>query len=156
MEVNSDQAIDRNIHFTGKGKIMPSISGLKLSIGAGSTSSKRKVTVTYKISFSSGEVMDNSVFTERVTLRGDDPVWDDHQKTILSQYTRAQSGGIDRAIVREVSKSVLDEDPDTIILGFVIGNRDEIYARVAFTPFNPSGKQRDSNIIKRHFGQASN
>jgi hypothetical protein len=98
--------------------------------------------------------MDNSVFLEKVTLRGDDPIFDNDLITLRNRCVRAQSGCIEREISREVSRSRLDEDPDTVILGVVFGDRDEIYARVKLTPFSPSGTTGDSNVVKGQFGPA--
>ena len=112
------------------------------------------VHLTYRICFSQCEAMAGSTFIERVTLRGDDPVWDDHLITLRNGCIRAQNGCINREITRTVSNSTLDEDPDTIIFGWVIGNKDEVYGRVQLTPFEPSGSQGDSNIITANFGPA--
>ena len=132
---------------------MATISNVRLEIeDAGRRRSR--VTVSYRICFSSCEAMANSVFRERVTLRGDDPVWDDHLITLRSGCIRATDGCIERTIRREVADSVLDEDPDTIILGWVIGNKDEIYARVKLDPFEPSSSRGDSNNVTAHFGPA--
>lgn len=134
---------------------MATISNVNLRIEeAGRTSSR--VTVTYRICYSSCEAMAGTTFVERVTLRGDDPIWDDHLITLRNGCVRAQNGCIQREITRVVSNNVLDEDPDTIIFGWVIGNKDEVYARVKLTPFVPSGSQGDSNIVSSHFGPAGN
>lgn len=94
------------------------------------------------------------VFRERVTLRGDDPIFDDHVSTLFDEWTRAQAAPLNRTITRDVARSSLDEDPDTIIFGWVLGNRDEIYARVGLTPFSPSSAQADSNVVTGQFGPA--
>jgi len=98
--------------------------------------------------------MANSAFREKVTLRGDDPIWDDHLTTLRNTCIRATQGCVERTITREVADSTLDEDPDTIIFGWVIGNKDEVYARVTLSPFTPSGSNGDSNIVKSNFGPA--
>ncbi|MGR3269760.1 hypothetical protein DU478_17975 [Thalassococcus profundi] len=115
---------------------------------------RSRVTLTYRICFSHCEAMAGSTFIENVTLRGDDPVWDDHLITLRNGCIRAQNGCIDRELTRIVSNSTLDEDPDTIIFGWVIGNKDEVYGRVRLTPFEPNGSQGDSNIVSAHFGPA--
>ncbi|MBV2358243.1 hypothetical protein KUH32_00510 [Thalassococcus sp. CAU 1522] len=115
---------------------------------------RSRVHVTYRICYSHCEAMAGSTFVERVTLRGDDPIWDDHLITLRNGCVRAQNGCIEREITRVVANSTLDEDPDTIIFGWVIGNKDEVYARVRLTPFQPTGSQGDSNIVSAHFGPA--
>ncbi|MGR3445101.1 MAG: hypothetical protein ACU0DP_16925 [Thalassococcus profundi] len=115
---------------------------------------RSRVTLTYRICFFHCEAMAGSTFIENVTLRGDDPVWDDHLITLRNGCIRAQNGCIDRELTRIVSNSTLDEDPDTIIFGWVIGNKDEVYGRVRLTPFEPNGSQGDSNIVSAHFGPA--
>ena len=134
---------------------MATISNVRLSI-EDSGRRRSRVSVTYRICFSSCEAMANSVFNEKVTLRGDDPVWDDHLITLRNTCVRATNGCIERTLTRDIANSVLDEDPDTIILGWVIGNKDEIYARVRLEPFNPSATRGDSNNVSAHFGPAGN
>ncbi|NUB44097.1 hypothetical protein GEU84_006870 [Fertoebacter nigrum] len=132
---------------------MATISNVRLSIdGAGKRSSR--VTVTYVVCFSSCEAMAGSTFRETITLRGDDPIWDDHLITLRSGCVRATQGCVERSVTATVSNDVLDEDPDTIIFGWVIGNKDEVYARVEFTPFTPTGGSGHSNIVSAHFGPA--
>lgn len=133
---------------------MATVSNIKLKIGPGSSSSRRLVTVTYKICFSACEAMDKTVFVERVTLWGDDPIWDDKLVTLRAQCIRAQRGCIDREVSTDISRSTLDEDPDTIIFGWVIGAKDEIYARVGVKPFKPSSASGNSNIVTGQFGPA--
>lgn len=98
--------------------------------------------------------MAGSVFRERVTLRGDDPIWDDHLITIRNGCIKAEERCVERQFTRLVAENTLDEDPDTIILGWVIGNKDEVYARVVLTPFEPSGSSGDSNVVEEDFGPA--
>lgn len=135
---------------------MATISNIRLTIGAGDRTNRRRVTVTYRVCFSSCEALAGSVFTEKVTLRGDDPVWDDTLITLRNSCIKAQRGCVDREVVANVAESTLDEDPDTIILGWVIGNKDEVYARVTLTPFQPSSSQGDSNQVSADFGPAGN
>ena len=132
---------------------MATISNVRLSI-EDSGRNRVQVTVRYRICFSSCEAMANSVFHERVTLRGDDPVWDDHLITIRNTCIRSTNGCVERELSRNIASSVLDEDSDTIILGWVIGNKDEVYARVRLDPFNPSATRGDSNTVQAHFGPA--
>lgn len=117
---------------------------------------RRKVTVTYKVCFTSCEVLAGSVFKETVTLRGDDPIFDDHVLDIHSGCLKAQKGCVDRKFAKNVSKSSLDEDGDTVIFGFpIFADRDELYARVRITPFSPTGSTADSNLVVGQFGAAS-
>ncbi len=117
---------------------------------------RRKVTVTYKVCFTSCEVLAGSVFKETVTLRGDDPIFDDHVLEIHSGCVKAQRGCVDRKFTKNVSKSSLDEDGDTVIFGFpIFADRDELYARVRITPFSPTGSTADSNLVAGQFGAAS-
>ncbi|MEO5825131.1 MAG: hypothetical protein ABIR59_04535 [Gemmatimonadales bacterium] len=133
---------------------MASISNVRLTIERGDQRNRRKVTVTYRVCFSSCEAMANSVFIEKVALLGDDPIWDDYLITLRNSCLRATQGCIERTISASVASSTLDEDPDTIILGWVIGAKDEVYARVTLTPFQPSGSSGDSNQVTGDFGPA--
>ena len=135
---------------------MASCRSVKLKIEPGINANKRKVTVNYKLCFTPCEALAGSVFIEKVTLQGDDPILDDHLITLKNSCVKAQSDCIKREIVQQVSKSKLDEDPDTIILGLVLGNKDEIYARVKLTPYSPVKCSSDSDVVKGHFGKASN
>lgn len=133
---------------------MASIQNVSLKISNAERSDQKRVTVSYKICFSSCEALAGSVFVEKVVLRGDDPVWDDNLITLRNTCTKAVSGCVDRTLTATVARSTLDEDPDTIIFGWVVGDEDEIYARVTLTPFSPSGAERDSNVVTGNFGPA--
>lgn len=139
---------------------MPSVNNVKLTIDKGGDSrsgSNRRVRVTYTLSFSGTEVLAGSVFRERVTLRGDDPVWDDHLTEFHAGAVRAASGSVSRSFTRNVSRSTLDEDGDTVIFGIpIFADRDEIYARVELTPFVPSSGSGNSNTVTGQFGAAGN
>ncbi len=138
---------------------MATVSNVQLSVQHGGAGNRRMVTVSYTVCFNSCEVLAGSVFNERVTLRGDDgwPNPDDHLITIRSGCVKAQEGCIERRFTRSVSRSVLDEDGDTVILGWVVdANRDELYARVVLTPFVPSGSSADSNLVYGQWGAAGN
>jgi len=138
-------------------KIMATISNVNLAIQHGGGGNRRQVTVSYRLCFSSCEVMAGSTFVETVDLRGDDPLWDDHLARIRNNCVKAEKGCIDRRITTTVSRSTLDEDGDTVILGIPIhAARDEIYARVKLTPFSPSGSTAHSNIVTGQFGAAGN
>jgi hypothetical protein len=143
----------QKIRIKKRNKTMATVSRVTMRIeDAGNNRSR--VRLTYRVCFSNCEAMAGSTFVERVTLRGDDPVWDDHLITLRNSCIRAQNGCIDRELTRTVSNNVLDEDKDTIIFGWVIGNKDEVYARVRLEPFQPSGSSGDSNIVSAHFGPA--
>jgi len=117
---------------------------------------RRRVTVTYKVCFTNCEVLAGSVFKETVTLRGDDPIFDDHVLDLHSGCIKAQKGCVERKFSKTVSKSRLDEDGDTVIFGFpIFADRDELYARVRITPFSPTGSTADSNLVVGQFGAAS-
>ena len=136
---------------------MATVSNVNLAIQKGGEGSRRTVTVKYKLCFSGCELLAGSVFIERVTLRGDDPIWDDHLVTIRNRCVKAEKGCVDREIVTRVSRRQLDEDGDTIIFGVpIFADRDEIYARVTLTPFSPTGSSSDSNIVTGQFGAAGN
>jgi hypothetical protein len=135
--------------------IMPSISNVKLDIAKGTGGSKRKVSVSYTMCFSTCEVLAGSVFTEKVVLRGDDLIWDSNLATIRNSCVKSQKECIDRKFSVLVSRSRLDEDGDTVIFGIpVFAARDEIYARVSLTPFAPSSRTTDSNVVTGQFGAA--
>lgn len=133
---------------------MATISNVQLKIDRADQKNRRNVTVTYRICFSSCEAKGGSVFREKVVLRGDDPIWDDHLITLRNTCVRATEGCIDRSVRATVASSTLDEDPDTIILGWVIGDKDEVYARVSLVPFEPSPSTGDSNTVTTDFGPA--
>lgn len=133
---------------------MASIQNVRLEITKGENDRRRRVTVRYRVCFSPCEALAGSVFVERVLLRGDDPIWDDNLITLRNTCVKAQAGCTDRVLSTTVARSQLDEDPDTIIFGWVIGDRDEIYARVSLTPFAPTGDSRDSNTVTGNFGPA--
>ena len=117
---------------------------------------RARVSVSWRICFSSCEATDGSVFNERVSLRGDDVFVDDDLATLQSQCIKAQAGCVNRSISRIVARSLLDEDPDTIIFGIVLGDKDEVYARITLTPFEPHGSSANSNTVVGHFGPAGN
>jgi hypothetical protein len=136
---------------------MATVSNVRLEISRTDDSRRRRVTVRYRVCFSACEALAGSVFVERVQLRGDDPIWDDNLITLRNTCVRANEAGcVDRVISSTVAASTLDEDPDTIIFGLVIGDRDEIYARVTLTPFAPTGATANSNIVTGQFGPAGN
>jgi hypothetical protein len=117
---------------------------------------RRKVSVTYRVCFTDCEALAGSVFKETAILRGDDPIFDDDLTTIHSGCIKAQKGCVDRKFSKNVSKSTLDEDGDTVIFGIpIFADRDELYARVKLTPFSPSGSQADSNLVTGQFGAAA-
>ncbi len=133
---------------------MATVTNVTLEIGPADSRNRRRVEVRWTVCFSRCEAMAASVFRERVALRGDDPVWDDHLITLRSDCIRASQGCVERRLVRMVASSTLDEDPDTIILGWVIGNRDEVYARVCLEPFEPHGDCGSSPTVTADFGPA--
>ncbi len=134
---------------------MATVSNVRLAIEREGTGFSH-VRVTYRVCFAQCEAMGGTVFVENVMLRGDDPIWDDNLITLRNTCMRAVNGCVDREWSGRISNRILDEDPDTIIFGWVIGNKDEIYARVRLTPFVPSGSQGDSNIVSSNFGPAGN
>lgn len=136
---------------------MATISNLNLAVQKGGDGSRRQVSVSYRVCFSSCELLAGSTFVENVTLRGDDPIWDNHLITLRNSCVKAERGCVDRKITVSVSRSTLDEDGDTIIFGIpIIADRDELYARVKLTPFTPGSSQSDSNIVTGQFGAAGN
>lgn len=124
---------------------MATISNLKLSIKKGSKTSSVKV--TYDICFSYCERLADSVFVEKVTLRGDDPINDDHLLTMANNCVKATSACVSRSYSRTVNNSVLNEDPKILW----IKQSDEIYARVTLSPFNPGSTSANSNIVSSYF-----
>jgi hypothetical protein len=133
---------------------MATINNIRLNIERADQRNRRLVNVSYRVCFTSCEITAASTFREKVTLRGDDPIWDDHILTLRDGCIKASAACVERTFKINVASSTLDEDPDTIILGWVIGNKDEIYARVALTPFVPTGSSGDSNIVTGDFGPA--
>jgi len=140
---------------------MATISNVVLNVQKGGAGSRRLVTVTYKLCFTSCEALAGSTFVETVLLRGDDPFFDDNLITLSRRCVKATDKCQDRKIAVNVSRSTLDEDGDTIIIigGVVIfrdAARDELYARITLTPFTTSGSTADSNIVTGQWGAAGN
>lgn len=134
---------------------MATVSNVRLSVQKGGSGNRRSVTVSYRLCFSSCEVLAGSTFVETVDLRGDDPIFDDQQARLRNTCVKAQEGCIDRRFTVRVSRSTLDEDGDTVIFGIPISAaRDELYARVRLTPFTPSGDTSNSNIVTGQWGAA--
>lgn len=129
---------------------MPTITNLNLSIEKGTHRNRRRVTVTYRINFSSRERLAGSVFTERVTLRGNDPGPEDELTTIYTSTVRALAAPtfIERSITKMVPRSTLDEDRD-----LVFPMQDEVYARVRMEPFEAQYAQADSSMVEGQFGR---
>ncbi len=125
---------------------MATIARLKLEIKKGSSESQ--VTVSYDLCFMHCERLAGSVFIENVKLMGDDWLNDDNLYT-LSHHTciKAPSSKvcIPRKFTKTLKNSVLDEDDS------FFNRKDEVYARVTITPFVPSSKKADSNIISSYF-----
>jgi hypothetical protein len=131
---------------------MASIREVNLTVGPGRTSTRRTVSVSYEVRFTIPEVLGASVFRERVTLRGDDPIFDDHMTTLLDWWVRAESSPIYRKIARQVSLSPVDDDSDTVVLGHAFIGEDEIYATVELMPFAPGHAEAVSNVGHGRFG----
>lgn len=138
---------------------MATVSNVVLNIQKGGGGSRRLVTVTYRICFTTCEALAGSAFRETVTLRGDDDPLDEHRITLSSSCVRATDGCVNRSVSQSVSRSTLDEDGDTIItlFGWEIARtavQDELYAHIELTPFTPSGSSADSNIVTGQWGAA--
>lgn len=134
---------------------MANVSNVQLQVQKGGEGNRRQVRVSYMLCFTSCEARGGIVFVERVRLRGDDPVWDDHLVTLRNQCVQAQRGCIDRSVTQLVSRNTLDEDGDTIIFGIPVNaDRDELYAHVTLSPYKPSGGEGRSNIVTGQFGAA--
>lgn len=124
---------------------MATVNNLKLHIKKGN--SRSDVTITYDLCFSHCERLDETVFVELVTLRGDDPVNDDHLTTISNSCVKATKACVKRKFVRKVSNNVLDEDPKILW----VQQSDEVYARVKLSPFKPGNATGSSNIVNSYF-----
>lgn len=138
---------------------MATVSNVVLNVQKGGGGSRRLVTVSYRLCFSTCEVLAGSTFRETITLRGDDPIWDDHLITLRNSCVKASEGCVNRSVSQSVSRSTLDEDGDTIItiFGWDIvrdADRDELYAHIQLTPFTPSGSNADSNLVTGQWGAA--
>jgi len=138
---------------------MATISNVRLSIQKGGGGSRRSVSVRYNVCYSACEILAGSTFHSVVTLRGDDPLWDDYLITLFSGCIKAAEGCPQYAVDASVSRSTLDEDGDTIIeiFGWKIAqfaDQDEIYAHVELTPFQPTGGSANSNIVTGQWGDA--
>lgn len=140
---------------------MATISNVVLNVQKGGKGSRRLVTVTYKLCFTSCETLAGSTFVETVVLRGDDPIWDDNLITLSRTCIKASEKCVDRKVSATVSRSTLDEDGDTIIVIFGveilrIADRDELYAHIDLVPFTPTAAQANSNIVTGQWGAAGN
>ncbi len=138
---------------------MATISNVNLAVQKGGGGSRRQVTVSYVLCFTTCEAMAGSVFRENIVLRGDDPIWDDNLITLSNSCVRATDGCIKRSVTTSVSRSTLDEDGDTIITIFGveilrIADRDELYAHIDLTPFTPGSSSANSNIVTGQWGAA--
>jgi len=126
-----------------------------MTIEKGTGGARRSVTVTYEVCFTSCEVTAGATFVEKVTIRGDDPIWDDNLTTLVNHCVRATNDCVSRRILRSVSRSTLDEDGDTVVFGVpIFADRDELYARVTLTPLELHSASGDSNIVTGQFGAA--
>ena len=131
---------------------MASIRNLKLSINK-MAGAKSEVSVSYDIVFSALEAAAGATYHEKVVLRGDDVLMDENLgPALLSQVVKAHSSTIHRKITKMVSNKDLDEDPDTILLGFVLRREDELYARVTLAPFMALPVKADSDTVKADLG----
>lgn len=136
---------------------MPTINNVRLTIDKADDSRLRRVTVKYQVCFSACEAHTEASFVERVVLRGADPIFDDDLLTLRNNCVRAQRGCVDRSVSAMVPTAMLDEDGDTIILGWVVdAARDEIYARVTMKPFVPGSASANSNQVTGQFGPGGN
>jgi len=92
------------------------------------------------------ERLDESVFIENVSLKGDDGVLnDDHLITIFNSCVKATKACVARKFSRKLNNSVLDEDDS------FFNRTDEVYAKVALNPFKPGKRSASSNIISSNF-----
>lgn len=118
---------------------MATISNVKLAIKKGRGSSK--VSLTYTLCFSGCELMDETTFVERVSLKGDDGILrDDHLTTLHNSCVKANKKCINRKIERTVANSTLNEDSS------FFNRTDEVYALIELTPFKPRKAAAKSNI----------
>jgi len=125
---------------------MPTISKPVLTIGPVDENRRRPVTVQYQLCFSTCEALAGSVFTERVRLKGADPLFDNGLMTLRNACIRASAGCVERRIGAQVARTVLDEDDDSW------DERDEVYAEITLTPFTPKGVSDESAQVKGYFG----
>lgn len=140
---------------------MATISNVSLQVQKGGGGSRRIVTVSYRLCFTSCEALAGSTFVETVVLRGDDPIWDDNLITLSKTCVKASDKCQDRKVAARVSRSTLDEDGDTIIVIFGveilrIADRDELYAHIDLVPFAPGSTSANSNIVTGQWGAAGN
>ncbi|MCA9741981.1 MAG: hypothetical protein H6695_00475 [Deferribacteres bacterium] len=136
---------------------MATITDVRLNVqkgGPGGSNSRRNVTVSYEVCFNRCELLDGTVFVERIDLKGDDPIFDDQQAVLSNGLCiKATEQCIKRKITRGVSRSTLDEDGDTVIFGIPINeDQDELYAKITLTPFTPHGDEAKSNVVRGSWG----
>lgn len=132
---------------------MASIQNLSMSIAAG-TGTTTPVMINYTIQFAPPEF--GTVFNERVLLRGSDPILDDTLGSpVVNNLILAVPGVLLRSFSINVPTQQLNEDRDLKLLGLVLRNRDEVYARVSLIPFGGApgmAARLDSNVVKGQFG----
>jgi hypothetical protein len=117
---------------------------------------RRKVTVSYGLSFNTREEAAGAVFDETVRLMGNDPIFDTVQATLSSSFVKAVPGTVNRVVTALVSQSRLDEDGDTIVFGIpILALKDELFARINLKPFVATATQNDSNGVSGQFGPAA-
>lgn len=117
---------------------MPTISNIVLTIRP-ATSPNYVARVAYTVRFSSIEIDARSTFTEKITLLGDDPLFNDVLSTIGNGTIVATSSSMSRSYERVVSRSVLNEDPE---------GGDELFARIELTPFTAVKASANSRNIE--------
>lgn len=117
---------------------MPTISNVVLSIRPG-TSPNYTIRVAYTVRFSSIEIDARSTFMEKITLLGDDPIFNDVRTTVGNGTIVATSSSMNRSYERVVSRSVLNEDPE---------GGDELFARIELTPFSAVKASANSRNVE--------
>ena len=136
---------------------MASIQNLNLSIPTGGTLPPgiTQVMISYTITFAPAEFW-TVFFNERVTMRGSDPVMDDTMGTpVVNNLLLAGPGALLRNFTINIPTQDLNEDYDLKLLGLVLRNKDEVYARVSLVPVGGGAgtpARLDSNVVKGQFG----
>jgi hypothetical protein len=115
---------------------------------------RSEVLVTYEIAFTAAEVLAGATFLEKVSLRGDDAILDeDIGGPLYCHAIKAETPPLAREIRRTLLSRELDEDLDRRVLGSPVRRADELYARVALTPFVAAEAILDSNVVRGSFGR---
>lgn len=115
-------------------------------------STKARIKVAWKMSFTSNEVRSRTVYIYEVHLRNVDGLGDldVRRRRIARGSDLATSSPISQEITALVDRTFLDEDFQVLGIG---DTTDEWRAEVGLTPFTPTGTSAVSaDVLRKEFG----